>query len=51
MHHAAENGQKKIMEALLLTKSCDVTLKNIDERATVHLSSRSGKPSVFIIFW
>ena len=50
MHLAAENGQNKIMEALLTTESCDVTLKNINERATVHLLSRSGKPSVIILF-
>lgn len=46
MHLAAEKGHHEIMEVLLATNHCNVTLKNEDERALVHLSARTGRPSV-----
>ena len=46
MHHAAEKGHHDIMEDLIETNFVDYTLKNEDERAIVHLSARTGRPSV-----
>ena len=49
MHHAAEKNRNEIIKALLETNACNVTLKNEDERAIVHLSARTGRPAVSLL--